>query len=72
MFLAPKMYSIKNRHTHVKGVKLDFVSHEDLGSCLRKKQAGEQAGELMIYSALQFIRRDYNILLRGVDKTYTL
>ena len=67
VFLSPKMYSIKNRHTHIKGVKLDSVRHEALLSCLKSKSPN-----LKVDSTFQFVKQDYNIYLRGVNKVFTL
>ena len=66
VFLAPKMYSIKNRHTHVKGVKLDSARHEELLEALKNK------ADTLKFETLQFVKQNYDIYLRGVDKEYSL
>lgn len=67
VFLAPKMYSIKNLHTHIKGVKLDFVSHEKLLLCFKSK-----AAYLKVDTITQFYKENYDVVLRGIDKEFVL
>ena len=67
VFLAPKMYSIKNLHTRVKGVKLDFATHESFLTSLKAK-----ASSMKFESLNQFYRDGYDIMLKSVDKVYSL
>lgn len=60
------MYSIKNRHTHVKGVKIDSVWHKQL------LMAYNQKDQSLKVDTVQFVRQDYNIHLRGLSKEYSL
>ena len=67
IFLAPKMYSISRRGSHVKGVKFGVVSHEELRDSLFNKK------ELLEVSVInQFRKRDYNIYLDSLQKIYSL
>ena len=67
IFLAPKMYSITRRVPHVKGVKLDMVSHEELRECLFHKK-----DSLKVSALTQFRKREYNIYLDSISKIYSL
>ena len=46
---------------------MDSVRHETLLSCLKSKSPN-----LKVDSIFQFVKRDYNIYLRGVNKVFTL
>ena len=67
VFLAAKMYSIKDRSSHVKGVKVDSTIHDTFLTSLANK-----APSMSFHSVSQFYRENYDLMLRKVDKEYSL
>ena len=67
VFLAPKMYSIKNRQTHIKGLKVGAVNHKRFLECLTS-----QAQSLKVEGLSQFHRENLNIMLQPLSKELAL
>ena len=59
VFLAPKMYSIKDRDSHVKGVKVDSTIHDTFLTSLANK-----APTMTFHSISQFYRENYDLMLK--------
>lgn len=67
VFLAPKMYSIKNHPTHVKGLKVGAINHQRVLECLTTR-----AESLSVKGLYEFHREKLNIKLRPLSKEFLL
>ena len=60
------MYSIKGRPTHVKGVKVGSVRHDQMLKAMIEKD------EVLKIDSIQFAKKEYEIHLHTLTKKYML
>lgn len=67
VFLAPKMYAIKDRLTHIKGAPLNRVTFEEMKNLYIEKAANVAIDDITI-----FARKNLDIIKQSQNKVYSL